>query len=81
MALNYYHHFWTQLDKWDDVCKIINLVVDTQIAQWMVIINTANKLLTDLVYKIIIKYKEQPFFLKEKKNVLEFSRNLWVVSS
>lgn len=47
----------------------------------MVIIKTANRLLTDLVYKIIIKHKEQPFFLKEKKNVLEFSGNLWVVSS
>ena len=31
----------------------------------MIIIN--NKLRTDLGYRIIIKYKEQPCFLKEKK--------------
>lgn len=40
----------------------------------MVIINTANKLLSDLGYNIIIKYKGVAFFLKErKKMVLEFS--------
>lgn len=67
MALNYYHHFCKWLCKWHDICKIIGIVVGTQNAQWMIIMNTANKLLTDLGYKIVIEYKEQSFFLRRKE--------------
>ena len=60
IALSYYYHFQTQLYKWDDICKIISIAVDA-----MVIINTTNKLLIDLWYKLIIKYKrEHLFFFK-----------------
>lgn len=47
--------------------KIIGIVVGTQNAQWMIIMNTANKLLTDLGYKTVIEYKEQSFFLRRKE--------------